>query len=113
MRVLVLNNYPFEDVWSEVKRGEKPDHHLFGINYFHLRNYEVELVPFKNSSLLQLADKVLKKIPSLVSLGCLDQQWSCIERLNEADLIYSPCQTQTQLLSYLRTLGIIKVPIVC
>jgi glycosyltransferase involved in cell wall biosynthesis len=112
-KVLVLNNYPFEDVWEEVKRGEKPDHHLFGINYFHLRNYEVELVPFKKSPLLQLADKFLRKIPSLVPLGCLDQQWSCIKRFNEADLIYSPCQTQTQLLSYLRALGIIKIPIVC
>ena len=112
-KVLVLNNYPFEDVWEEVKRGEKPDHHLFGINYFHLRNYEVELVPFKNSLLLQLTDKFLNKIPSLVSLGCIDQEWSCIKRLNEAHLIYSPCQTQTQLLSYLRALGVIKVPIVC
>ena len=112
-KVLVINNYDFEDVWAEVKRGEKPDHHLYGINYFHLRNYEVELVPFKGSSLLYFVDKLLKKIPSLVSFGCLDQQWSCLKRLNQADLIYSPCQTQTQLLSYLRALGVIKVPIVC
>lgn len=112
-KVLVLNNYPFEDVWEEVRRAEKPDHHLYGINYFHRRNYEVELVPFRSSSFLNFIDEILKKIPSLFSLGSLDQQWSCLKQINQADLIYSPCQTQTQLLNYLHALGVIKIPIVC
>jgi hypothetical protein len=45
--------------------------------------------------------------------GRFDQQWSCWQKLNDADLIYCPCQTQTHLLNYLRAIGIIKIPIVC
>jgi hypothetical protein len=48
-----------------------------------------------------------------VPLGDLDQQWSALRQLNEFDLIYAPSQTQTQLLSYLRGCGLLKVPIVC
>jgi hypothetical protein len=28
VRLLVLNNYPLDAVWEEVRRGVKPDHHL-------------------------------------------------------------------------------------
>lgn len=112
-RILVINNYPFEDVWEEVKRKEKPDHHLYGINYFHLRGYEVEIIPFVHNHFLHQIDKFFQKNGGVISFGCLDQQWQTIKKLNQADLIYAPCQTQTQLLSYLRALKIIQVPIVC
>jgi hypothetical protein len=112
-QVFVVNNYSLEYVWEQVRRGEKPNHHLYGINYFHLRGYEVKLIPFKNLPFFQFVDKSLGKLPSLVPLGCLDQQWACLKRLAQADLIYAPCQTQTHLLTYFRALGLIKVPIVC
>src|SRR5918997_5470830 len=111
-RVLVLNNYSLEDVWGEVRRGEKPDHHLFGINHFQARGFEVEIIPFKSSQFLQEINKLLKRSRFPVPLGDLDQQLRTFRALNEADLIYCPCQTQTHLLSYLRALGLIKVPIV-
>jgi glycosyltransferase involved in cell wall biosynthesis len=111
-RVVVLNNYPFEEVWGEVERREKPDHHLYGINYFYHRGYEVEIVPYKNSPFLQSINQLLSKGKFPVPLGDLDQQWSTLRFLNNADLIYAPCQTQTYLLSYLRALGLIKIPIV-
>jgi glycosyltransferase involved in cell wall biosynthesis len=112
-RVLVLNNYPFEQVWQEVKRGEKPDHHLYGINYFQQRGYEVEIIPFTNSQFLQQIGQIYRRSRLPIPLGDLDQQWSCWQKLNAADLIYCPCQTQTHLLNYLRAIGIIKIPIVC
>ncbi|AFY71853.1 glycosyl transferase group 1 [Thalassoporum mexicanum PCC 7367] len=112
-RVLVLNNYPFEQVWQEVKRGEKPDHHLYGINYFHTRGYEVELVPFTSSQFLQQVGQLYRRSRLPIPLGNFDQQWSCWQQLNQADLIYCPCQTQTHLLNYLRAIGLIKIPIVC
>ena len=112
-KVLVLNNYPLEDVWEEVKRKDKPDHHLYGINYFNQRKFEIEIIPFKSSQLLQKLNNFYQKSKLIVPIGDTDQQWSCLQRLNQADLIYAPCQTQTHLLSYLRAMGIIKIPIVC
>jgi glycosyltransferase involved in cell wall biosynthesis len=112
-RVLVLNNYSLERVWGEVRRGEKPDHHLFGLNYFHERGYDVQLVPFDQSPFWLKLDRLAAKARLLPFLGCLDQQSSAWRGLNECDLIYSPCQTQTHLLSYLRAVGLVRVPIVC
>jgi len=112
-RVLVLNNYPLDVVCEEVKRGEKPNHHLYGINYFHKRGYEIEIIPFKSSPVLQKIDIFFKKCYFPIPLGDFDQQSLVMKLLKKADLIYAPCQAQTDLLSYLRALGIIKVPIVC
>ncbi len=111
MRVFVLNNYPLDQVWEEVKRGDKPDHHLYGINYFYERGYEVHIVPFAGMRFLQEAGHLCRYIP--VALGDLPQQSWLLARLAEVDLIYSPCQTQTDWLAYLRSAGLIKVPIVC
>lgn len=111
-RVLVLNNYSFEQVWSEVQRGEKPDHHLYGINYFESFGYEVEIVPFHHSRFLTRINLWLRKIRFPVPLGDIDQQWSCLKSLKEGDIIYAPCQTQTNLLCYLKFFRVLSVPII-
>ncbi len=112
-RIFVLNNYSFEEVWGEVQRQEKPDHHLYGINHFYQRGFQVELIPFKNCHLLQKLTDIYKRTRFPIPLGDFDQQWSVLRRLNDADLMYAPCQTQTHLFSYLRALGLVKKPIVC
>ncbi len=110
-RILVLNNYPFEDVWQEVRRGEKPDHHLYGINHFHRRGYEVEVVPFRSSSSLQALDNRLRRSP--LPLGSLEQQSWTLRQMKAGDLLYAPCQTQTNVLSLARRLHMIKTPMLC
>ncbi len=112
-RILVLNNYPLETVWNEVQRKEKPDHHLFGINYFQQQGYEVKILPFQNLQFLKTINKIFTKSRFPVPVGDLNQQWSALRCLNKADLIYTPCQTQSYILSYLRALGLVKKPIVC
>jgi glycosyltransferase involved in cell wall biosynthesis len=112
-RILVLNNYPLEEVWDEVLKKDKPDHHLFGINHLRDRGFDVEIIPFERSQILQRISRLIRWSRFPVPVGDLDQQWQVIRDLNEADLIYSPCQTQTYLLNYLRASGMIKVPIVC
>lgn len=112
-RVAIFNNYPLEEVWQEVNDREKPDHHLYGINHFHRRGYEVEIIPFTQSFLLKHINKFLTNIHLPILLGDLDQQWSYLRHLESGDLIYAPCQTQTSLLSYMRALGLLKAPIVC
>ena len=111
-RVAVLNNYSFDEVWKEVERKEKPDHHLYGINYFAARGYEVDIVPFRVSQALVKLSRRLRESPIPIPFGDLDQQWSLRRHIGEADLIYSPCQMQTQVVSYLRAAGIVKVPVV-
>jgi len=111
-RVLVLNNYPLETVWDEVRRGLKPDHHLFGLNYFAQWGYGVEVVPFRRSGMLHALSRILAGARFPVPLGDLDQQWSVITMLNKADLIYCPCQTGAWFLGYLRALRLVKTPMV-
>ncbi len=110
-RVLVLNNYPLESVWQEVKAGDKPDHHLYGINHLQRGGYDVKIIPFRHSAWLQSASRLLGRLP--IPLGDLDQQFSTLRELNQADLIYAPCQTQAYALSYLRAIGLLHVPLVC
>lgn len=111
--ILVLNNYSLERVWNEVKRGEKPNHHLFGIDYFSKMGYTTKIVPYQHLGLLQKIQRFYEKTRFPVPIGDLDQQRSAFRLLEGADLIYAPCQTDTQLLCYLRASGLIKIPIVC
>lgn len=112
-RILVLNNYPLERVLSGVQRQEEPNHHLFGINYFYQKGYEVEIIPFQSWQFLKNINHLLAKSHFPVPVGNLDQQWSALRCLNNADLIYTPCQAHVDILSYLRGLGLLKTPIVC
>jgi glycosyltransferase involved in cell wall biosynthesis len=111
IRVLVLNNYSFETVWKEVKQGLKPANHIYGIDFLEQEGMKIILVPFKKNSFLLKLSKWLERVLP-IPLGDLDQQWSAWKMRKEADIVYSPCQTQTWVLSYLRALGFFKKPIV-
>lgn len=112
-RVLVLNNYSFDRVWAEVSTGEKPDHHLFGLNYFKEAGYSVEIIPFGGDGVLPWLQRLSRRCRVPIPLGDLKQQAMAWKRRHQADLIYAPCQTQTQILGCLRYLGCLDVPIVC
>ena len=111
-RVLVLNNYSFERVWDDVRHGLKPDHHLYGLNYFAERGYQVELVPFRRSRRATPLQKISRRLPTLVPMGDLEQQRQALRLLRRGDLIYAPCQSQTRFLCYLRALGFLRAPII-
>lgn len=111
--IFVLNNYCLEQDWLAVKRKEKPDHVLFGINHFKRRGFQVKIIPFQDSQILQTFNNFYKNSRLPIPIGDLDQQWSVLRRLNEADIIYAACHTQTHFLNYLRALGLIKTPIIC
>ncbi len=112
-QILVCNNYPLDRVWEEVKLKETPDHHLYGINYFHERNYSVELIPFGRVDIGQRLGSLAGRMRLPIPIGDLSQEFSILKRLNNADLIYAPCGGQTELLHYLRAMGLLKVPVVC
>jgi hypothetical protein len=110
-RLLVLNNYSLDRVSEEVRRGDKPAHHLYGIDRFPELGFEVENVPFDEMP-RSLPRSLARAVRLLPPLGDVRQQLSALRRLRRGDLIYAPCQTQTQLLSYLRAAGLLRAPIV-
>ncbi len=111
-RILVLNNYSLQRVAEEVQSRLKPDNHLFGVNRLSGAGFDVRIVPFQRFLLLRLLNRIVRLIRFPIAIGDLDQQLSAWLLRNEIDLIFSPCQTQTQLLSYLRAIGLFPVPIV-
>lgn len=113
MRVLVLNNYDLQRVGAEVARGEKPNHHLFGVDALERAGWEVDTVPHNaGPRWLRWLERCLAVRRWPVALGDLGQQWEAWKRMRRADVIYAPCQTQTQSLAYLRALGLMRVPLV-
>ena len=111
-RVLVLNNYPLEEVWEEVRRGDTPDHVLFGVNYFSQRGYECEFLPCRDGGSQSRINHFLQAIHFPFPLGDIDQQRAVLNRLQDADIVYAACEGQTAGLAALRALGRFEKPIV-
>jgi glycosyltransferase involved in cell wall biosynthesis len=110
-RLLVLNNYSFQRVLDEVRRGDKPAHHLYGIDLFPKLGFEVDDIPLSETG--RPFSSVVTRLRGLFPpLGDLRQQGAAAIRFGRGNLIYAPCQTQTQLLSYLRAIGLVRLPIV-
>ncbi|MEM9884971.1 MAG: glycosyltransferase [Bacteroidota bacterium] len=113
-KIYVLNNYSFERVWQEIRAGKKPNHHLYGINYLADAGHELILVPYDEAkkSTWSRFSKFWKKSKLPIPLGDLFQQFYVLKRVKKEDVIYAPCQTQTQLLSYLKAIGLLRAKII-
>lgn len=113
-RIVVLNNYSLEVTRAEVSGGSKPSHHLYGIDYFEQHGYEVTLVSGDSFPGWRRADRALRRVRFPIPLGDLAQQREALAVLRGRDdvIVYSPCQTQTQVLTYLRALRLLRAPIV-
>ena len=106
MKVLFINNYPMDHVWKQWQQGEQPGHHLWGITHLSHHDIEVEILPHQRFNWL---NKVGRKL----GLGdYLDQQLRILFSRVHYDVIYSACQTNTFLLSLLRSWGLFRTPIV-
>lgn len=104
-RLIVLNNYDLTRVETEVARGEKPAHHLFGLDALRRAGWSIEIVPpDAGARLLRWADDWLARSRWPVPLGSLAQQGAAALRLQHGDVVYCPCQTQAQLFAYARAL---------
>lgn len=112
-RILVLNNYPLDRVWREVREGDKPDHHLYGLNYFVAAGHDVQIVPFERPPRFSWVRRWRGWFDALIPLGNLERQADAWKQRHDTDLIYAPCQTETRALAYLRRLELLHVPLVC
>lgn len=111
-RLLVLNNYPLDTLWEAVKRCEAPDQLLFGINHFAAAGWTPTLLPVGEQGLWQGVNRMLERSRFPVPFGDLQQQRAACRHLNECDVIYAASQSQTNTLSYLRALGLVRRPVV-
>ena len=112
-RLIVMNNYSFERVWGEVIRGEKPAHHLYGIDVLQRAGWKIDVVPVGGSAKwIRCLERILAVLRWPVPLGDLAQQWQAWTGVTRADVIYAPCQTQTKIFAYLRALGLLGTPLV-
>jgi hypothetical protein len=112
-RLLVLNNYPLDILWEDVKRGATPDHLLFGINFLADAGWELTFPPVGDRGLGQVLNALLRRTKFPIPLGDLRQQHHAWKALNNCDVIYAASQTQAHMLSYLRAVGFVSPPIVC
>ena len=97
---------------KEVNLGETGDHLLFGINYFEQAGYSCEILPTWTQKTLPIKYKLMQKLFFYKNFGDLGQQLDALDHLNDIDLIYAPCGTQTQYLQYLRASKRLDTPIV-
>jgi glycosyltransferase involved in cell wall biosynthesis len=113
-KIFVLNNYSFQRVWQEVNEALKPNHHLYGVNYLEKAGYEMVLVPFdeRQQHITSRFSRFWRKTKLPIPLGDLFQQFYVLKHAKKNDLVYAPCQTQTQFLSYLRALGLFNCKVV-
>lgn len=113
VQIVVLNNYDLERTAAEVGRGEKPSHHLYGIDVLRARGWRVEIVPQQGGpGWLRTVEQWLTRLRLPVPRGDLGQQWQAWSMARGASVIYAPCQTQTQTLAYLRAVGLLRTPLV-
>jgi hypothetical protein len=110
-RILVINDYSLQFSWDCVRRGESPAHFLYGVDHLAAEGFELDIVSDTHSKWLAALDRRMGRGREVT--GSFDRQTAAISFLKDADLIYAPCESQTQILTYLRAIGIIRIPIVC
>lgn len=110
-RILVINDYSLQFSWDGVRRRRAPAHFLYGVDHLAAEGFELDIVSETRSSWLAALDRRMGRGHDLA--GSLDRQITAIPFLRGADLIYAPCQSQTQILAYLKAIGVIRIPIVC
>lgn len=112
LRVLVINNYPLEQVWAEVKRGEKPDHHLFGLNHLADLGLQIQVVPAAAEERWRRSDRLLRASRLPFPLGRLGRQMAALRWAEPVDVILSACEMETNLLALRRSFGVTSPPLV-
>lgn len=108
MRVLAFNNYDIKSIAREwVAEGkDAPSQHLWGCPELERLGHEVTYLDFEGSaSLKRLSQKTRV-------LGDLDLQKRVLRQADDFDVIYSGHQPTVATLALLRSMGVLKTPVV-
>jgi glycosyltransferase involved in cell wall biosynthesis len=96
MRIAVLNDYPMSTALSLIAEGNYPARHSWGASLFAPLGAQTVVFPFHGAKLT----------------ASLRTQVAVLLQQHRFDVVYSACQSETWLLSRLRTLGVFRKPIV-
>jgi glycosyltransferase involved in cell wall biosynthesis len=107
MRILVLNNYSLTRVLQEVNRGEKPAHHLYGIDKLIRDGFNIIFIEDKQERVPSILNNFFSKLP-LMKISNISIQLKALWRYKEYDLVYAPCQDCTSLLGFLAYFGLFR-----
>ena len=112
MRILVLNNYDLNETWRKVRARQLPDQLLYGINHFADAGHTVEIAPLNGDPKWSPRDAWLRRHHLHFFTGSLEQQRTAWTRRGSFEILYAPCQTQTQALAVLRRFRMFRMPMV-
>jgi len=105
MKLIFVNNYSMEYVYKACLEKKIPNHHLWGANKLKDFGIEIEILPFSKHPFLK------RQVSHRGILGDLDQQLQLLLH-RDYDAIYSGAEDVTNLLAYLRSIGIFNKPII-
>ncbi len=108
MRILLLNNYSMQRARRLHGRGEAAGQHLWGA--VHLADFGIETVipPYIGTGRQGLHGALYRRCKG----PFVRQQIAALAMAGSVDLIYSACQSNTRILSYLRSCGMLRIPLV-
>lgn len=108
MKAILLNNYSMSAQWEqwEKENYQYPTHHLWGAITLPQYGINVDILLWEKYSFLK---KISQKIKIL---GDLDQELRLLFEKHDYDIIYSANQGSTYLLAILRSMGLLKKPVV-
>lgn len=96
MRIAVLNDYSISTALKLIAEGSYPAQHSWGASLFKSMGAQAVVFPFHGATLS----------------ASLRTQMAVLLQQHRFDVVYSACQSETWLLSRLRTLGLFRKPIV-
>tara|TARA_R110002124_G_scaffold286927_1_gene469190 strand:- start:250 stop:1356 length:1107 start_codon:yes stop_codon:yes gene_type:complete len=107
IKVLLINSYSFENIYENWKKGTNPSHYLMGkIELEKSGDFIVDIHKHQKY-------KWLDKIGKYLKIPFLDQQVRALFIIKNYDLVYMPYPVSiNKLLTFLRFLGLLKIPLV-
>lgn len=107
IKVLLINSYSFEKIYDNWKKGINPSHFLMG---------KVELEKsgdFVVDIHIHQKYKWLNKIGRMIKIPFLDQEIRALSIIKNYDLVYTPYPLSiNKLLTLLKSMGLVKIPMV-
>ena len=111
-KICVFNNYSIPRLIKEINYGESPSHLVFGIKELEKDYNFVFAENLKKPKVILVFIKLFSFFTRIFPLGNLESQVNAWFYRYEVDIIYSCCESETNLLQFLRYFGLFNIPII-
>lgn len=103
-KVLLIADYPLDEIQRLNQQKKFPAWHLYGQNHAHEFGVQMDILPFKKFDWLKKLSKTIT--------GDLDQQFRVLALLSKYDAIYAMINGPVTGLCFLRKKGLLKKPVI-